>query len=509
MGAFTDEVLKTGEMEGPDRVAVVELHRTWTWRELRAAAHEASSALSRMGVSRLDRVLYLNDDSIKHQVLMMACADIGAILVPLNTKYTSGEVDQAVSMVRPVLVLTSPGYLERFVNLSHSGKWKPFPLEELVGSEVSDQGARNLRQLAPGSFTRTPFLICLTSGSTGTPKAVVYSTEGELSCVRMFGRLWRLNSRDAVLGALPFAWVYGLSTTYLTALVAGSVSIMVPRFSPKLVFEALKRNETSVFLGTSSQYRILLEYSKGNQDAQLGSLGLRMAIAGGERRNEAVLDEFTASTGTPVFDLYASSECRPAFGYDPLVDRLPRPNKCGRPVPGVEVDLRIAPGAAESDLPVLYARSPGNYMGYFDADKLVDPEATAETWINLGDAFSLDSAGYGQVHDRHTGLIIRGGTNISPAEVEHVLYSHPGVLEAVVVGMSDNEYGEAVSAAVVWSDAAGEFDPDALAAFCSERLSNYKVPTVWRRVSELPRNVNDKIDRRSITRSFKEAAQAQ
>lgn len=503
MGAFTDEVLKNGELEGPDRIAVIESHRTWTWRELRAAVDDTTAALVRRGVSRLDRVLYLNDDSIKHQILMLACADTGCILVPLNSKFTPSEVDQAISMVQPVLALTSPEYVKRFGNLSHGRRWEPFALEELVSLEILDQDALDLRNIDPGNFMRTPFLICLTSGSTGMPKAVVYSTEGELSCARMFGRLWRLNSRDVLLAGLPFAWVYGLSTTYLTALAAGSVSVMVSRFSPKLIVQAMKKHNISVFLGTSSQYRILLEYSKKDREAVLESLGLRMAIAGGERRNEAVLSDFTAATGTPVFDLYASSECRPAFGYDPVADGLPRLNKCGKPVPGVEVDLRTPPGSSDSDLPVLYARSPGNYMGYFDAHKLVDPEITPETWINLGDAFSIDIEGYGQVHDRQTGLIIRGGTNISPAEVEQVLSSHPGVLEAAVVGVPDEEYGEAVAATIVWSEAAGRFDSPGLAAFCSERLSAYKVPTIWNHVADLPRNINHKVDKRAILKSFK------
>lgn len=505
MGAFTDEVLKTGEMEGPDRIAVIESHRSWTWRELRTAVDDTAAALVRRGVSRLDRILYLNDDSIKHQILMLACADIGCILVPVNSKYTPSEVDQAISLVRPVLALTSPDYVERFGGTLQDGRWEHFGLEELVGFDIPDQEALDLRHIDPETFARTPFLICLTSGSTGTPKAVVYSTEGELSCVRMFGRLWRLNSRDVVLAGLPFAWVYGLSTTYLTALVAGSVSVMVSRFSPKLIVQAMKQHNISVFLGTSSQYRILMEYSRKDAEAGLESLHLRMGIAGGERRNEAVLSEFTSVTGTPVFDLYASSECRPAFGYDPIADGLPRLDKCGRPVPGVDVDLRPLPGSSDNDLRVLYARSPGNYMGYFDAHKLVDPEISAETWINLGDAFSIDSEGYGQVHDRYTGLIIRGGTNISPAEVELVLLGHPGVLEAAVVGVPDEEYGEAVAATIVWSEGAGRFDSDALMAFCSERLSSYKVPTIWRQVQDLPRNVNHKVDRRAVLKSFKEA----
>jgi long-chain acyl-CoA synthetase len=225
-----------------------------------------------------------------------------------------------------------------------------------------------------------------------------------------------------------------------------------------------------------------------------------MAVSGGERRDEVAFAKFEEMFGVPVLDLYASSEGRPGFGYDPHTDPRPVPGSCGRVIPGVQA--RVESGADGDLAGELHLRSDGNYMGYFDPERLVGPEITPDDWLPMGDRFELIDDGWGFVVGRSKEVIIRGGANISPVEVESVIAQHPGVSEVAVVGIASASHGESVAAAVV-GDFDGAEEPGAvLAEYCETRLATFKVPTAWLVLDRLPRNSNDKVDKSAVRGLF-------
>jgi long-chain acyl-CoA synthetase len=216
-------------------------------------------------------------------------------------------------------------------------------------------------------------------------------------------------------------------------------------------------------------------------------------VTGGEPQSEDAFSRFRERFGVPVHDVYAASECTPIFTYDPSADPEPRPGSCGRLVPGV--DARIV-GAAGEDVPAggvgeLLARGPGLMIGYYG-----DPELTAaalqDGWYRTKDLFRCDEEGYYHLVGRASDLIIRGGVNISPLEVETVLERHPAVSECAVVGRPDSERGQEVCAFVALTPGATA-GADALRAHCAAQLAAYKVPTLLRFLDELPRGPTGKV----------------
>jgi long-chain acyl-CoA synthetase len=220
---------------------------------------------------------------------------------------------------------------------------------------------------------------------------------------------------------------------------------------------------------------------------------LRFCVQGGEPRNEAVAQRFTAKFDVPIHDIYATSECSPNFTYDPIRDPRPRPGSCGRLVEGVEARLLDADG---NDVPVgsvgeLVVRCPGMMLGYFREPALT-AEVIKDGWFLSRDLVRVDDEGYYYVTGRTKDLIIRGGANIAPAEVETVIARHPAVSEVAVVGVSDPVYGEQPKAYVVLR-AGQSVTADELCSFCVERLAKFKVPTQVEFLTQFPRGPTGKV----------------
>lgn len=494
MSNFADEVLYMGLTSGPNRHAVADVNGDWTWAELHEHVLKTEALLRELDVPRRSRVVLVGPDSVWHHILLLACVRAGLIFVPVNPRYTPTDASHVMRLVRPAVGFINPDSVGMF------GHTDPVSTGRTVGPfEVCAWDVSSVPDLSNVQTERNPILITLTSGSTAAPKPVLYSSEGELAVSRMHGSLWRLNSADVMLAPPAFSWIYGLGTANLTGLMAGSGAVMLERFSPSLLCDRAEGRGVSVFMGVVTHFRILVDYCEKTGRRPFGP-DLRMAVSGGERRDEVAFGKFEEMFGIPVLDLYASSEGRPGFGYDPFTHPTPKQASCGRLIPGVT--SRIENDGADADVAgELHLRSEGNYMGYFDPDVLVEREVTPRDWIRMGDRFEIEDS-WGFVVGRSKEVIIRGGANISPVEVESVIAQHPNVSGVAVVGVLSSTHGESVAAAVT-----GDFDSidapsDALAQYCTEHLAQFKVPTEWLVLGQLPRNSNDKIDKQAVKQLF-------
>jgi long-chain acyl-CoA synthetase len=246
----------------------------------------------------------------------------------------------------------------------------------------------------------------------------------------------------------------------------------------------------------------IVHYLQGSDGApDLSSL--RLTVSGGEARNEPIFDEWRRFGGSPVLDAYCASECIPVITYDPAVDREARRGSAGRVVPEAAMKI-VGPDGVEvarGDVGVALWRSPGMMVGYWNEPELTAGAMTADGWFHAGDYVRMDEDGYVYIVGHVSDMIIHGGSNVSPSEVEAVLTADPRIAEAAVVGLPDSEYGEAVAAVVVTADRVPLPDEE-LTRLCAARLAPYKVPTIFRQVGELPRNATGKIKRRDLASLF-------
>jgi long-chain acyl-CoA synthetase len=346
---------------------------------------------------------------------------------------------------------------------------------------------------------RESLLLCYTSGSTSRPKPVLTTHGGEIWAARSFSAMWRFTWNDAVLVGLPLAWVYGLGTVSVPALSVGAKIVLLPRFRPDDACAAIERHRVTVIPGVTTMFSMMVAYA-AQQSTVPDLRSLRLALSGGERRNEVAFAKFEEISGVPVFDVYASSEARPVFSYDPLMVARPRPGASGILFPGVEAELRdeaggiVPPGGTGE----LWIRSPSTIKEYFREPELTAQRRDADGWVRMGDLFRVDEEGYWFIEGRTTEMIIRGGANVSPAELEDHLVTHPAIAEAVVVGRSDPKYGEEVVAFVV-----GKFADEAAALHLLEQhcrgvIADYKIPTCVRVLDRLPLGPAGKVDRRAL-----------
>jgi long-chain acyl-CoA synthetase len=383
------------------------------------------------------------------------------------------------------------------------------PVVELTDADVTGRSAHHARLTSTPIDPAATALICYTSGSTSRPKAVMHTHAGLLAAARSYARVWHIGVADTTLVALPLAWAFGLVTTSMATLVAGGRVLLLRRGDPDGMLQAFVDHRATFFAGVTTMYVKMVGVLEADP-ARVRPSDLRLCISGGEPRNDAAFARWRELTGCPVHDVYAASEAFPLVTYDPLDDPEPVPGAAGRVVADAALRVVDAGGAdvAAGEPGEAWARSPAQMTGYWHDSDLTAKVLTRDGWYRTGDLVTVDNQGYVRVVGRLSDLIIRGGSNVSPAEVEAALVAHPDVHEAAVTGVPDPDYGEQVVAAVVLAPTASS-DPDALRAHCAVSLARYKVPARIVVVDRLPRNINTgKVQRRDIAALFKDVAPA-
>ena len=485
----------------PHHPAILSDDGTITYAELVALATERAGQLAAAGVAGGDRVALVAANSPHYLVWAFAVWRAGAVLATVYPESSDGELDYILSNARPsCIVADAPRTGVVTDAVARSGRPIGVYTLDAVGEAAGLPPGGPLPELDldPDAVA----FICYTSGSSAAPKPVAHSHRGLAAGCRTYARAWRMTRTDRTLVCLPMAWIYGLLSASLVTLVAGGTVVPLARFNPVRVIDAIERHGITLFPGVTTMYVKIVSYLKEAQRRpQLGSL--RFNVSGGEPRNEAVFDEWVALGGLPVLDSYCASECLPAITYDPAVDPEPRRGSAGRVVPGAAmkvVDQEGAPVPA-GQVGLALWRSPGMMVGYWNEPELTAEAMTPDGWYKTGDYVRVDDDGYVFIVGRATDMIIYGGSNVSPVEVEAALTSDPRIAEAAVVGLPDREYGQIVAAAVVTSDGS-RLSEDELTLLCAARLAVYKIPKVFVQVNALPRGATGKIKRRDAVALF-------
>ena len=468
-----------------------------TYEDLAHRIERVAAILTQLGVQRGDRVAFLGLNHPLLIVLLFACARIGAVLVPLNWRLAPPEHAWMLADCSPRVLFVEPVFLEHVAAIQAD-----IPSLKLISLGTAPRGWLSWDQLwgesaatAPRSGDDdSPVLLCYTSGTTGVPKGVVLTQRAVFWNAINSTHLHSLTSEDRVLTTLPLFHVGGFNIQTTPAFHAGASVVLHAKFDPVATIDALEAERITLVVLVPAQLVAMMESTRW-QSADLSSL--RMIATGSTIVPEAFVRKVGAR-GIPVVQVYGSTETCPVAGYVRAADWSRKAGSAG--LPALHCELRVVDDSGR-DLPTgrdgeILVRGPNVMTGYWNA-----PERTREAldggWYRSGDIGHFDEDGYLFVASRKTELIISGGENVYPAEVERILLESPSIQDACVVGRPDERWGEIVAAAVVLKPGAAMSEADVAALF-DGRIARYKHPREIHFVPALPRNALGKVQRNQV-----------
>jgi O-succinylbenzoic acid--CoA ligase len=484
--------LKAHATATPEALAVRESGRAWSFAALDAQAEACVAGLRAMGVRAGDRVGLLAAPSASAIALLAAAGRVGACVAPLGTRLTGPELAAAGDEIRPRLAVHDDGHARPAATLGVTA----MPLEALAAD--SGRRAASAIDVDPAA----PGVAILTSGTTGRPKAVVLSQAALAASAAAWSAA--LPAATGWLLCLGLAHVAGLGVVW-RAIGAGVPLDVVPAFEAEAVLDALRRGSASHLSLVPTQLAQLLDADAGGAQADHAARdpgpGVRAVLLGGAPITPALVTR-ALKAGWPVVPTYGLTEAGSGVTALATAEAASRPDSAGRALPGVGVRVWSAAPDGAGEIQV---RTPACFSGY-----LGRPEATAaalgpDGWLRTGDIGRLDADGLLYVLERRDDLLVSGGENVYPAEVEASIETHPAIAEACVVARPDSGWGAVPIAAVVIRPGAPIPTDAELRGFCHARLAPYKVPVAFHVVARLPRTPAGKL-RRAEVRAMLSAA---
>lgn len=482
----------------PENVAVGEGDRRLTYRDVHHAAHRRLAALRRRGVGVGDRVALLDDNTPDFLVATFAIAGAGAIAVPMNTRLTAAELAAIVDDADPSGWLVGPRFAATASDAVERANVTPWV------TPIDGDAAPDDRPAASASADDVAHLY-YTSGTTGEPKGVMLTHKNECTHALAAIAELALTERDTWGHIAP---MFHLADAWATIAITwvGGTHWMLPRFDPAAVLDGLEWGGVTI---TNLVPAMLNRVVKEPGAASRRYPALRLVLSGGAPIAPAVVREVMDVLGTDYVQTYGMTETSPylTLSIPTAAIRARGPDaefraraKTGRPFLGVDLRVVTADGVdvpADGDaVGEILVRGETVTPGYWRK-----PDATAaaftDGWLRTGDLATIDADGYVDIVDRKKDVVITGGENVYSTEVEAALYRHPAVLEAAVFGVPCEQWGEAVTAAVVLKPGASA-DAAALQAFARESLAGYKVPRAIRFLDALPRTGSGKIAKRLL-----------
>jgi long-chain acyl-CoA synthetase len=490
-------ILNETAQSAPDRPVAVYDGGRLTYAELDQASDRLAAALAAAGIKPGDRVALQLPNIPQFLISYFGILKAGGVVVPLNVMLKAPEVafhlgDSGAAMLitwEGVLAEAAKGAeaagLDLLYAVGHAaGAPGAVPFERLLAATPP------LREVAPREPTDTAVIV-YTSGTTGRPKGAELTHIGLYMNADIPGRLFAVRPDDVVITVLPMFHVFGMSSIVNVCVRFGCTMSLLPRFTPAAVLTAIQRDRATIFEGVPTMFADLL--SEPDLD-RYDLSSLRIAISGGASIPAPVLDAFEQRFGLIILEGYGMTETASTITFNLSADQR-RPYSVGKPIWGTQTqvwgdDHRPLPPGREH-VGEIVTRGAHVMKGYLD-----HPEATADVftrdWLHTGDLGYFDEDGFLFIVSRKKELIIRGGYNVYPSEIENVLHGHPAVAEAAVVGIPDARLGEEVMAVIIRRPAMSLGEPE-LVAYCRQRLAAYKCPRVYQFRSELPKNSLGKV----------------
>ncbi len=483
-------------VDGPDTTHV------YTWRDLDHASARIANLLDSLALPPASRIAVQAEKSVEALLLYLGVLRAGHVFLPLNTAYQAAEIEYFIGNAEPAVVVCSGKNFTWISRLAFkAGTTHVFTLNEDRSGTLLDRAAFHADSHIPATKSADDLAAILyTSGTTGRSKGAMLTHGNLLSNAQTLKAYWGWQKGDVLIHALPIFHVHGLFVASHGALLNGSKMLWLSKFDPKAVLARL--GEATVFMGVPTLYVRLLGEAGLTQAA---CKNMRLFISGSAPLLIETFNDWRARTGHTILERYGMSETV-MLTSNPYraEDGERRGGTVGFPLPGVSLRVRDDQGQAlpAGEVGGIEVKGPNVFAGYWRMPEKTQEEFTADGWFKTGDVGKVDAEGCVTIVGRSKDLIITGGYNVYPAEVEGFLNELPGVLESAVIGAPHPDFGEGVLAVVV-PRAGASVDSAALVAALKTRIAGFKVPKQVFVVNELPRNTMGKVQKNLLREQHK------
>ncbi len=469
-----------------------------SYGDLVARSGRMAKLLAARGVKPGDRVAVQTEKSVENLVLYLATVRAGAVYLPLNTAYTAHEVDYFITDAEPALVVCDPAKAEAIRAIAAKVGAQVETLSADGGGSLSAAAADQPAEFA--TVTRAGddlAAILYTSGTTGRSKGAMLTHDNLMSNTLTLTDFWRFTAKDVLIHALPIYHTHGLFVASNVTLCAGASMIFLPKFDADRIIELMPR--ATVLMGVPTFYTRLLASPRLTREA---SAHMRLFISGSAPLLADTHREWSARTGHAVLERYGMTETgmNTSNPYDG--DRVP--GAVGFPLPGIAA--RVTDPETGKELPreeigMIEVKGPNVFKGYWRMPEKTAAEFRPDGFFITGDLGKIDARGYVHIVGRGKDLVITGGFNVYPKEIESEIDAMPGVVESAVIGVPHADFGEGVTAVVV-AEKGAKLDEAAVIGALDGKLAKFKIPKRVFFVDELPRNTMGKVQKNILRQTY-------
>ena len=473
----------------------------FTYADMHDLSGRMATALAERGVAAGDRVAVQVDKSPEALMLYLGCLRLGAVFLPLNTAYTAAELEYFLGDANPEVVVARPQDHEAITAIA---KRVLVPHVETLGTGGDGTLMAAVREADPLGFERfagSPDALAAllyTSGTTGRSKGAMLTRANLASNAAALVEAWRFTSSDVLLHALPIFHAHGLFIAANTMLACGGSMLFLPKFDANEVMRLMPR--ATSMMGIPTFYTRMLTHPGLTREA---TAHMRVFVSGSAPLLADTHREFHARTGHAILERYAMTET--LVNTSNPYDGLRLPGAVGMPLPGIEVRVTDPESGAEmkeaDTVGMLEVRGPNVFKGYWNMPDKTKAELRDNGFFITGDLGKIDAQGYVHIVGRGKDLIITGGYNVYPKEVEGEIDALPGVVESAVIGLPHKDFGECVTAVVV-TDKSAVLDETGVLKAMDGRLAKFKLPKRVLIVPELPRNTMGKVQKNVLRDTY-------
>jgi long-chain acyl-CoA synthetase len=488
------ELLQQRAAAAPDKIFLFSEadQRQFSYKAFTQAVGRAAGMLASHGVGKGDVVSLLLPNSVEYVIAYFACWQLGALAGPVNGHLKAQEIDYVVSNSESKLMLVNSEFLSKV----ESGR------VPVVVFDDEREASHGFDGQSTDSLTRDDeAIIIYTSGTTGKPKGCLLTHGNVIANARQISEWLEFTETDRLLTMMPLFHMNAVAVTTMSALYAGGSTVVSQKFTASRFWDIVSEYQITSFGSVATMLSMLLSTYPDGVPAELKTNQLRFAMCGSAPVPAEVLRRFEKTFNCLVIEGYGLSEstCRSTFNPP---DQRRRPGSCGLPIGNemrvVDEDDQDVP---DGKLGEIVLRGENILKGYFK-NEAATATAFRNGWFHTGDVGYRDADGFYYIVDRKSDMIIRGGENIYPREIDEVLYQHPLIAAAAVIGVPDELYGEDVAAVVVLKPEANVTEQEVI-DFCKARLADYKCPKTVRFVTDIPKGPTGKLLKRELAQMFR------
>jgi malonyl-CoA/methylmalonyl-CoA synthetase len=481
------------------RFALIDDRRVFSYADMVSASGRYAGALVALGVKPGDRVAVQVEKSIEALMLYLGTVRAGAVFLPLNTAYTPAEIEYFLGDAEPAVFVCDPAKAQALKPYADKAGAKLETLGVGTGSLLDKAAAASadFADVARGADDLAAILY--TSGTTGRSKGAMLSHDNLSSNALALVDYWRFGKDDVLLHALPIFHTHGLFVATNTVLFSGASMILLPKFDPEQIFKYLP--QATCMMGVPTFYVRLLQDKRLGKDS---TAHMRLFVSGSAPLLAETHREWRERTGHAILERYGMTETNMSTSNPYAGDRVA--GTVGFPLPGVSarvVDPETGKELSRDEIGMIEVKGPNVFKGYWRNPEKTKAEFREDGFFITGDLGKIDPAGYVHIVGRGKDLIITGGYNVYPKEVETEIDEMPGVIESAVIGCPHPDFGEGVTAVVVVKSGA-DISAASISKALDQRLAKFKLPKQVFIVPELPRNTMGKVQKNLLRDTYKD-----